>query len=79
MSGREPGSTDGSWRLTLAVVQPGNSATIHIVQLADGATEPQWIEHEQTLVFLWADGRRQVWSWASLLSADYEPPIRGAA
>lgn len=23
-----------------------------------------------------SDGRRQVWSWANLLSADYEPPQR---
>lgn len=75
-TGREAGSTDGSWRLVLAIIEPGNSATIPIVQLPDGATEPEWYSGEQTLTFVWRDGRRQVWSWANLLSADYEPPVR---
>jgi hypothetical protein len=75
---REQGSTDGSWTLTLAVIEPGNSATIPIVQLPDGATEPAWFGGEQTLTFVWRDGRRQVWSWANLLTADYQPPLRGS-
>lgn len=74
---REEGSVDGSWVLTLAVIEPGNSASIAIVQLPTGATEPRWYEAEQTLTFVWEDGRRKVWSWANLLSAEYEPPKRG--
>lgn len=73
---REEGSTDGSWVLTLASVQTGNTATIPIVQLSMGATEPEWFGGEQTLTLVWLDGRRQVWPWANLLSADYTPPAR---
>lgn len=74
---REPGSTDGSWVLTMAVIEPGNTATIPIVQLPDGSTEPESYEGEKTLTFVWASGRRVVWSWTNLLRAEYTPPVRG--
>lgn len=73
---REEGSTDGQWVLTLAVIEPGNSATIPIAQRPLGDTEPAWYASEHTLTFVWNDGRRQVWSWANLLTADYTPPVR---
>lgn len=66
----------GQWKLTLARVEPGNSATIPVELTDTGGTEPEWYENEQTLTLVYRDGRRTVWSWANLLCADYTPPVR---
>jgi hypothetical protein len=75
---REPGSIDGEWVLTLASVEPGNSATIQVAVSPSGGEEPRTYDNGMTLGFVWLDGRRQVWSWAHLLSASYTPPVRAA-
>lgn len=67
-------SNSGTWTLVLARVEPGNTATIEVVDTGTGATEPEYFLDEQTIGFLWrSDGRRSIWPWSNLLSADFTP------
>lgn len=70
----------GRWLLLLeSLGVNGYTETIEIRGDAFGGTEPQWYEHENTLTFVWMDGRRQVWSWNAIVRADYTPPGAEAA
>ena len=63
----------GTWTLTLSVLEPGNVATIEVENDPLGGTEPTVFLAEQTINFLWADGRRSFFPWSSLVDARFIP------
>jgi len=71
-------SMAGWWRIVLANGEPGNSATkeVTVDALHGGGTEPEFHEDDVGLVFVWANGCRQVWPWSGISRADYQPPRR---